>query len=105
MADEFFLKPEEYVQHAKTLGVISDKLKAAERQLATLLSEEGKCWGDDPTGRAFEEPYSEKGSTVVDNSTAGATHLSNLSHTMSWAAQQSLGRDANIEHSIIDIEK
>ncbi|WP_280363483.1 WXG100 family type VII secretion target [Nocardia wallacei] len=67
MSGIFSLEPDEFSGQAPVFGDASDELAAAIRRLQTAIDGEGRCWGDDEPGRAFEKTYQPDAERTVQN--------------------------------------
>lgn len=67
MSGIFSLEPDEFAGQAPVFGDAGDELAAAIRRLQASIDGEGRCWGDDEPGRAFEKTYRPDAERTVQN--------------------------------------
>lgn len=65
--DELRVQRDALKRHAKGFDDGADKLKAILGRLEAALAAEGKCWGADETGKAFESKYAEAKKSAVES--------------------------------------
>ncbi|WP_280417057.1 hypothetical protein [Nocardia carnea] len=67
MSSVFSLDSDELARQSPTLSGAAQELAAALRNLETALGTEGRCWGNDDPGKAFEQTYDPDAQQTVVN--------------------------------------
>lgn len=74
-SDELQVERDALKRNAKGFSDGAKALEAVFNLLTSALSAEGNCWGDDDTGKAFEQNYTKPKQDVTDSFTGLAKSL------------------------------